>query len=133
MIGWSVAILLTLGVGDRVGGRTIAVDVLEHNTLYNSQCEPVFEQIIAWRFMPEDGEFHNVGWRMMQRSSDAPVRCGRVWSVVVVESRGMVQVIAPIYRRSHSQRDPERYDSATYWAGTPPNVFVVCDKERTNE
>lgn len=29
--------------------------------------------------------------------------------------------------------DPERYDSATYWAGTPPNVFAVCDKERTDE
>jgi hypothetical protein len=99
--------------------------LLEVNTLYNARAQPVFVQVIAWRFFPEDRmRPHNVGWRMLQSPSDWPTRVGSRWCVTVGDGPRRVTVWSKHFRASHTQTDPEREDTRAWWGSNrPENVF----------
>jgi hypothetical protein len=105
----------------------VQVDLLEVNTLYNSRCEPVFTQVIAWRYFPEDRmRPHNVGWRMLRTDmpSEWPIRVGSRWCVTVGDGSRRVTVYGKHYRTTHTQTDPERDDTRAWWGShARENVF----------
>jgi hypothetical protein len=108
---------------DRVVQR-VDVDILEVNTIYDQHCKPSFVQVIAWKYMVEDNyRPHNVGWRMVWKPEDHPVRVGNSWSVTIFEAKRVLKVAAPYLRRTWTQVDPERVDSRDWWRGNPPNIF----------
>lgn len=119
--------------------KTVAVDMLEVNTIYDSQTHPVFTQVIAWQIMPSDGRHHNVGWRAITTGEDWPIRNGSGYSVTVIANNQRLRIVSNRMRRSHTQRDPERDDTQSYWHGLAPNVFAaqeapfVPDSAETSE
>jgi hypothetical protein len=122
---WMLTAML-LGSGARLETRAeVQVDLLEVNTLYNARAQPVFVQVIAWRFFPEDRmRPHNVGWRMLTSPSDWPTRVGSRWCVTVGDGPRRVTVWAKHFRASHTQTDVERDDTRAWWGSNrPENVF----------
>lgn len=107
----------------------IGVDQIEINTIYDSQCRPVFVQAIVWRKMAIDnGRMHNIGWCAVHTKLDLPIRRGALWWLTVYDHDRVIYVRAPFLKRSWTQDDPERTDSKDWWKGNPPNIF-----QRQNE
>ena len=115
-----ISILLLFGIG-----RTpfYSVDLLEVNTHYYKDGNPAWQQLIAWKRF-EDGKLHNVGWRFIKNISDFPVKVGDHWNITVYGEIKPIHIIAPEVRNSHTQCDPERDDTNSYWHGEAPNIFV---------
>jgi hypothetical protein len=108
----------------------IEVDLLEVNTMCDAECKPIFQQVIAWNVMPEDGKIHNVGWQIVNRETDLPSKSGRLWSLTAISKHQAVRIQSPQIRRTWTQTDPERHDSRHYWQGNPPNIFQACEAGR---
>lgn len=115
-----ISIFILLGVGHF---PCYSVDLLEINTHYDKDGNPAWRQLIAWKRF-EDGKLHNVGWRFIHKLSDFPVKVGDNWNITIYGETKPIQVIAPAIRNSHTQCDPERDDTNSYWRGEAPNIFV---------
>ena len=103
MLAW----MLLLGVGSPF---TEAVDVLETNHVYtkNGYC---FTQVIAWRYMADDGRLHNIGWRMVRFACDGVHKGSGQY--FVRHERGFVT--APRHIERWLNFDIEREDSTQFW------------------
>ncbi len=120
--------LMLLAFASGPNPRTISqwrVDLIEVNTIYNRQAQPVFVQVIAWRRFADDRDrYHTVGWRAMRGPEEWPSKHGGQWHFVTCDSRRRVHVTSPHLRISHTQTDPERDDNLQWWHGRPHlNIF----------
>jgi hypothetical protein len=122
-------ILILLCFDMRSVHRTIeaSCDVIELNHVYDARGCFVYRQVILWRFMPEDGNLHTFGWRLVKPDEDAIHGSDGRWKVY---GEGAI-VTAPTVRMSWSQCDPEMQDRRSYWKGhQPPNLFERVKTQR---
>lgn len=102
-------------------------DVIELNHVYDAKGCFVYRQVILWRFMPEDGKPHTVGWRLVKPDEDPVHGSDGRWRVY---GEAMI-VTAPTMRMSWSQCDSEMQDRRSYWKDQqPPNLFERVNAQR---
>ena len=97
------------------------VDQIEINTHYDQNGEPQWQQIIVWKRY--DDKLHNVGWRFIKDVGDYPVKCNEQYYITAWNDKRRIIVTSKSLIRSHTQSDPEREDTRSYWKGEAPNIF----------
>ena len=110
--------------------ETYCVDVIELNHVHDSKGNLCFTQVILWKIDASDGLLHNWGWRMVREDREMPWRGGcKFFFVRHEEGSRRVVIAAPTYRIRSTNTDPEREDTAKFWNGSAPNLFVRGPKK----
>jgi hypothetical protein len=107
----SILLFLVLVVGS-MRDRTYHCDMLELNHFYDSNARHCYDQVILWKWYVPEYEYHVSEYYMLgQGSADEHHPPQKNYSSDLYEAqKGKYRIIAPHYRESWLQIDPERED-----------------------
>jgi MarR-like DNA-binding transcriptional regulator SgrR of sgrS sRNA len=108
----TIILVLALVVGS-VKDRTYRCDMLELNHFHDYEGRPAFDQVILWKWDQLYSEYHVSEYYMVDQgksTEDNRVPQKNYSSGLYEAWKGTNKVIAPHYRESWTQIDPERAD-----------------------
>ena len=122
--------MLMFGRGDLATRDTVVVDVIELNHFHRKDGDHGFDQVILWRVEPATGKLQSVGWRLWYQGPDQIQSVGkRVKIIGSPDGRPMTAYLAPIFRETWSQTDPEKEAAMHRWGGTlGVNLFLPAHR-----
>lgn len=87
-------------------------DLIEFNHVHDCKGNPIFDQVIAWKWYRDENKYHVRVWKMFE-AGDTPPKCNYssgLYSHRWCDNSRQRIVVAKYYRESWTQFDPERAD-----------------------
>lgn len=106
-----VILLALTFVNPPVDEHSLAVDILEYNSVVECNGDIILSQVILWRWYPRFGQHHVVDWKLTQQAGQLQ-RLDKRWTVIIYSSnhRPLYRVVAQELRIRHTVYDPEIND-----------------------
>ena len=105
-------LLILCSVPLSLGPSRCHTDLIEHNTVIESNGKPKFSQVILWERLPATGSYVVREWYMLtdfNAEIGTPYKTtGGQWEVVLPNRRAKVKVYSDLYRETRTLTDPER-------------------------